>query len=141
MIPLLEKRPDLRCSARARRTNWQRCRRVRAYGQSVCQSHGAVKNKRFGEKNANYKHGNRSQAVIKKHRETRAFLRWADGFFALHDAYLEALFREIPAEAWVGGLSLEFKELLKNYEEEKINDQNKTQEMVEDPEQTAGVQS
>ena len=60
MLPILHLRPELRCHAHSRRSGWQRCQRLAAYGSSVCQYHGARKVPRFDDKAPNYKHGKRS---------------------------------------------------------------------------------
>ena len=60
MLPSIIRDPALRCTAHSRRSGWQQCGRLRAYGSRVCQYHGARKNPRFGEDAPNYRHGRRS---------------------------------------------------------------------------------
>ena len=56
--------PSLRCTARSRRSGWQQCGRLAAYGSNVCTTHGARKIPRFGKDSPNYKHGKRSKERI-----------------------------------------------------------------------------
>ena len=66
MLPILTRRPELRCTAHSRRSGWQQCGRLAAYGSRVCQYHGARKTPRFGMDAPNIKHGNRSlEATVK----------------------------------------------------------------------------
>ena len=66
MLPILILHPELRCSARSRRSGWQQCGRLAAYGSSVCSTHGARKTPRFGINAPNYVHGKRSKERITK---------------------------------------------------------------------------
>ncbi len=68
MLPLLEKRPDLRCQAHSRRSGWLQCGRLAAYGSRMCQSHGARKRPRFGIDAPNYIHGHRTSVAIQNDR-------------------------------------------------------------------------
>lgn len=66
MLPSILKNPSLRCQARSRRSGWQQCGRLAAYGSRVCTTHGARKKPRFGTDAPNYKHGKRSlNATVK----------------------------------------------------------------------------
>ena len=58
--------PSLRCTAKSRRSGWQQCGRLAAYGSSVCTTHGARKTPRFGINAPNYVHGKRSIEHITK---------------------------------------------------------------------------
>ena len=58
--------PSLRCTAKSRRSGWQQCGRLAAYGGSVCTTHGARKIPRFGINAPNYVHGKRSKERINK---------------------------------------------------------------------------
>ena len=60
MLPSIHRDPSLRCQARSRASGWKQCGRLRAYGSTVCQTHGARKKPRFGEDAPNYRHGRRS---------------------------------------------------------------------------------
>ena len=62
MLPIILKKPELRCTARSRRSGWKQCGRLAAYGSfsSVCQYHGARKVPRFDDQAPNFKHGKRS---------------------------------------------------------------------------------
>ena len=63
MLRLLIRCPELRCTARSRRSGWQQCGRLAAYGSRVCTTHGARKVPRVGADAPNFKHGNRSLAT------------------------------------------------------------------------------
>lgn len=75
MLPILTLRPELRCTARSRRSGWQQCGRLAAYGSRVCTTHGARKTPRFGKQAPNYKHGLRSEETIINARHTRQRLK------------------------------------------------------------------
>ena len=75
MLPLLEKRPDLRCQAHSRRSGWLQCGRLAAYGSRMCQSHGARKRPRFGIDAPNYIHGRRTAAAIQNDRHSNQRVR------------------------------------------------------------------
>ena len=60
MLPILTVRPELRCQAHSRRSGWQQCGRLAAYGSRVCTSHGARKTPRGGADAPNHRHGERS---------------------------------------------------------------------------------
>ena len=64
MLPAVIRNPSLRCTAHSRRSGWLQCGRLRAYGSTVCQTHGARKKPRFGEDAPNFKHGKRSLQSI-----------------------------------------------------------------------------
>ena len=75
MLSYLSTHPHLRCTAKSRRSGWQQCGRVAAYGSRVCRSHGARKMPRFGVDAPNYKHGRRSAKYIEKCKERRELLK------------------------------------------------------------------
>jgi hypothetical protein len=64
MLPILIRHPELRCTAKSRRSGWQQCGRLAAYGSTKCTTHGARKNPRFGKDAPNYRHGNRSEETV-----------------------------------------------------------------------------
>lgn len=73
MLPSILENPQLRCTAHSRRSGWQQCGRLKAYGSNVCQYHGARKKPRFGKDAPNFKHGKRTlQAMLaEKHGNQR----------------------------------------------------------------------
>lgn len=75
MLPILTLHPELRCTARSRRSGWQQCGRLAAYGGRVCTTHGARKIPRFGKDSPNYKHGKRSIEHITKETLDRQRIR------------------------------------------------------------------
>ena len=75
MLPILTLHPELRCTARSRRSGWQQCGRLAAYGSRVCTTHGARKIPRFGKAAPNYKHGHRSEETVMNARHTRQRLK------------------------------------------------------------------
>ena len=91
MLPALTLHPELRCTARSRRSGWQQCGRLAAYGSRVCTTHGARKIPRFGRDAPNYKHGHRSEEAILKTRHARQRLK--------HLATGVALINAAPAPA------------------------------------------
>ena len=60
MLPSIIRDPSLRCQAHSRRSGWQQCGRLRAFGSRVCTTHGARRVPRFDENAPNFKHGKRS---------------------------------------------------------------------------------
>ena len=60
MLPSIIRDPSLRCTAHSRRSGWQQCGRLRAYGSTVCATHGARRKPRFDDQAPNFKHGKRS---------------------------------------------------------------------------------
>lgn len=76
MLPLLLKRPDLRCTAKAKHTGKQ-CKNLKAYSCSTCRFHGARKkqNIRSGVDHPLYVHGNRTKETIAKQRQDTTILR------------------------------------------------------------------
>ena len=60
MLPAINRDPSLRCTARSRRSGWLQCGRLRAYGSTVCATHGARRKPRFDDQAPNFKHGKRS---------------------------------------------------------------------------------
>lgn len=76
MLPLLLKRPDLRCTAKAKHTGKQ-CKNLKAYSCSTCRFHGARKkqNIRSGVDHPLYVHGNRTKETIAKQRVVNNTLR------------------------------------------------------------------
>ena len=76
MLPLLLKRPDLRCTAKAKHTGKQ-CKNLKAYSCSTCRFHGARKkqNIRSGVNHPLYVHGKRTKTAIAKQAEDTAILR------------------------------------------------------------------
>jgi len=75
MLPSVIIHPELRCIAHARRSGWQQCGRLAAYGSKVCTSHGARKIPRFGTDAPNYRHGERSLEAITEARHARERVR------------------------------------------------------------------
>jgi hypothetical protein len=69
MLPLLYKRPDLRCKAKAKHTGEQ-CMNIRAYSTTVCRFHGARRKESIirGADHHFYTHGHETRGV----RTTRA---------------------------------------------------------------------
>ena len=60
MLPALTLHPELRCSAKSRRSGWLQCGRIACNGLSVCWTHGGARKKnRWGEDSPNFKHGKR----------------------------------------------------------------------------------
>ena len=66
MLPSILKHPELRCQAHSRRSNWQQCGRLAAFGSRVCLSHGARRVPRFGPDAPRFQHGNRSLEATTK---------------------------------------------------------------------------
>ena len=65
MLPSIIRDPSLRCTAHSRRSGWQQCGRLRAYGSTVCATHGARRKPRFDDQAPNFKHGKRSlQSIV-----------------------------------------------------------------------------
>jgi hypothetical protein len=64
MLPILRLHPELRCTAKSRRSGWQQCGRLAAYGSTKCTTHGARKTPRFGKDAPNFRHGNRSADAV-----------------------------------------------------------------------------
>ncbi len=60
MLPSIIRDPSLRCTAHSRRSGWERCQRLAAFGSRVCTSHGARRKPRFDDQAPNFKHGKRS---------------------------------------------------------------------------------
>ena len=60
MLPSIVRDPSLRCTAHSRRSGWQQCGRLRAFGSRVCTTHGARRKPRFDDQAPNFKHGKRS---------------------------------------------------------------------------------
>ena len=60
MLPSIIRDPSLRCTAHSRRSGWNRCQKLKAYGSMVCTSHGARRKPRFDDQAPNFKHGKRS---------------------------------------------------------------------------------
>ena len=60
MLPSIIREPSLRCTAHSRRSGWERCGRLRAFGSRVCTTHGARRKPRFDDQAPNFKHGKRS---------------------------------------------------------------------------------
>ena len=70
MLPLLYRRPDLRCTAKAKHTGEQ-CKNLKAYSTKVCRFHGAKKKESIikGVDHHFYLHGRETRVI----RTTRAF--------------------------------------------------------------------
>ena len=64
MLPSIIRDPSLRCTAHSRRSGWERCQRLAAFGSRVCTSHGARRKPRFDDQAPNFKHGKRSLQSI-----------------------------------------------------------------------------
>ena len=65
MLPSIIRDPSLRCNAHSRRSGWQQCGRLRAFGSRVCTTHGARRKPRFDDQAPNFKHGKRSlQSIV-----------------------------------------------------------------------------
>ena len=75
MLPIVILRPELRCTAKSRRSGWNQCGRLAAYGSTKCTTHGARKVPRFGVDAPNYKHGLRTEESIVKAKHTHERLK------------------------------------------------------------------
>ena len=67
MLPIIIKRPDLRCNAKAKHSG-QQCKNLRSYSCSKCRFHGARKpsNIPTGADHPKYIHGKRTKEAIAK---------------------------------------------------------------------------
>ena len=76
MLPLLYKRPDLRCTAKAKHTGNQCCN-IKAYSSSVCRFHGARKKGSVptGAAHPRYKNGLRTKGADAERNKNNAVLR------------------------------------------------------------------
>ena len=75
MLPIVILRPELRCTAKSRRSGWNQCGRLAAYGSTKCTTNGARKVPRFGVDAPNYKHGLRTEESIVKAKHTNERLK------------------------------------------------------------------
>ena len=74
MLSALLLHPQLRCTAKSRRSGWQQCGRIACTGLTVCWTHGGARKKnRWGKNAPNYKHGKRSLEATTQ--ATHAFRR------------------------------------------------------------------
>lgn len=89
MLPILMLHPELRCTAKSRRSGWQQCGRLAAYGSTKCTTHGARKVPPFGADAPNYPHGNRSEETVLEGKQAHQRLK--------HLAAGVALTNTIPA--------------------------------------------
>lgn len=73
MLPALTLHPELRCSAKSRRSGWAQCGRIACTGMTVCWTHGGARKKnRWGEDSPNFKHGKRGlEASLKDSQSIR----------------------------------------------------------------------